>query len=126
MEPDLLARFDRLLARNGCSCRSEAIRDLVRRQLDEARLRDAAAEVVGTVTIVYDHERHELAHRLTRIQHDHHAAVIANVHVHLDPRNCLEVLIVRGRSDRVRRLADELIATKGVRHGRLTLTAARD
>ncbi|MFO7674696.1 MAG: nickel-responsive transcriptional regulator NikR [bacterium] len=126
MEPALLARFDRLLDRSGYSCRSEALRDLVRRRLDEDRQREEDSDVVGTVTIVYDHEQHDLAHRLTHIQHDHHATVVANVHVHLDPQNCLEVLIVRGRSSRVRRLADELIATKGVRHGRLNLTAARD
>lgn len=126
MEPGLLGRFDRLIARQGYSCRSEALRDLVRRRLDEDRLRGEDVEVVGTVTLVYDHEQHDLAHRLTHIQHDHHATVIANVHVHLDAHNCLEVLIVRGRSSRVRRLADELIATKGVRHGRLNLTAARD
>lgn len=126
MEPALLARFDRLLAERGYGSRSEAIRDLVRRRLDEERLRADATNVVGTLTIVYDHEQHDLAHRLTHIQHDHHTTIVANVHVHLDPRNCLEVLIVRGRARRVRRLAEELIATKGVRHGRLTLTTARD
>ena len=126
MEPGLLVRFDKLIARRGYACRSEALRDLVRRQLDEDRLREEGTEVVGTVSIVYDHEQHDLAHRLTHIQHDHHATVIANVHVHLDPRNCLEVLIVRGQSDQVRKLADELIATRGVRHGRLGLTAAKD
>jgi CopG family nickel-responsive transcriptional regulator len=89
-------------------------------------MRSDSVEVVGTITIVYDHEQHDLAHRLTHLQHDHHTAVIANVHVHLDRRDCLEILIVRGRAKRVQRLADELISTRGVRHGRVTLTAAKD
>lgn len=126
IEPELLRRFDRLVARSGGANRSEVVRDLVRRHLDETRLRDGSAEAIGTVTIVYDHEKHDLAQRLTRLQHDHHAAIVTNVHVHLDRHDCLEVLIVRGPARRVRRLADELIATRGVRHGRLALTTARD
>ena len=122
MEPKLLARFDRTSRQAGYSCRSEAIRDLIRHRLAETELKLARTGAVGTITLVYDHEQHNLSHRLTHLQHRHHAEIASTIHIHLDPRNCLEVLVVRGRADRVRKIADELIAVKGVRHGRLTLT----
>jgi CopG family nickel-responsive transcriptional regulator len=124
MEPKLLARFDKASRQAGYSCRSEAIRDLIRRRLAEEELKLGRTEAVGTITLVYDHEQHNLSHKLTHLQHHHHAEIASTVHVHLDPRNCLEVLVVRGRADRIRRIADELIAVKGVKHGRLTLTTA--
>ncbi len=124
MEPKLLARFDQASRRAGYSCRSEAIRDLIRRRLAEEELKLGRTEAVGTITLVYDHEQHNLSHKLTHLQHHHHAEIISTLHVHLDPRNCLEVLVAKGRADRIRTIADELIAVKGVKHGRLTLATA--
>ena len=60
---------------------------------------------------------------MTEVQHDHGDLIISTLHVHLDHDNCLEVLVVRGEAERVRSLANQLIATKGVKHGRLTVTA---
>ena len=65
-----------------------------------------------------------LTDKLTDLQHDHHKSILSTVHVHLDHDNCLEVLIVRGKSGIVRKIADALISTKGVKHGRLTITAS--
>ena len=118
----LLGQFDRLIERKGYVNRSEAIRDLVRAALVEDQWERGDEETVGTVTIVYDHHTRDLADKLTEHQHAHHDAIISALHVHLDHDNCLEVLVVRGSAEVVRRLADELIGTKGVKHGKLVMT----
>lgn len=122
MGVDLLTQFDRLIRRKGYKTRSEAIRDLVRRAMVEEEWEAADAEVVGAVTIVYDHHRHDLVDALQDLQHHTRDVVVCNTHVHLDARNCLENIVLRGRSRDVRRLADRLISTKGVKHGRLVST----
>jgi len=80
--------------------------------------------VVGTLTLVYDHHVRMLQERLTEMQHEHHEEIVSTLHVHLDHHHCLEVLVLRGKSGEVQGIADRLLATKGVQHGRLTLTAA--
>ncbi len=79
-------------------------------------------EIVGTITIVYDHHKRELTERLTSIQHDHHDAVLAATHIHLDHDNCLEMIAVRGKADEVQEIADAIMNTRGVKHGKLTTT----
>jgi CopG family nickel-responsive transcriptional regulator len=123
MEPDLLARFDALLGRSG-SNRSKAIRDLVRLQLARHELESGRSPAVGVLAFVYDHGQPDLARRLMEVQHEHHTEVVSSSHVHLDRHDCLEVLILRGTADRLQKLADQLLALKGVRQGQLTLTPA--
>lgn len=124
IEGDLLEEFDRLIESRGYPSRSEAFRDLIRAELARVEVETADdAEVVGTVTLVYSHNQRRLGDRLTAMQHEAHHAVIATLHVHLTREYCMEVIVLKGRAGRVRKLADALIATKGVRHGHLTLTA---
>jgi CopG family transcriptional regulator, nickel-responsive regulator len=125
IERDLIERFDALIARDGKANRSEAIRDLIRNRLVEEEVGQGRAELVGTVTIVYDHHKRELADRLLAAGHDHHRAVLASLHVHLDETNCLEVVALRGRGKDVRHLAEHLIGMKGVKHGKLVLTTTQ-
>jgi len=122
MSPDLLKSFDKRIGEKGYATRSEAIRDIVRDYLVQGEWEDAGGEVVGAVTIVYDHETHELGEALTDLQHDSHRAVICSTHVHLDERNCLETVVLRGSSALVHRIAERLIATRGVKHGKLVCT----
>lgn len=123
----LLKRFDALIADKGYGNRSEAIRDLIRAALVEEQWAREDEETVGTVTLVYDHHTRELSDKLTEQQHSHHHAIISALHVHLDARNCLEVVVVKGKTREVRRLADELIGTRGVKHGKLvTSTTGKD
>ena len=127
MDAKLLARFDALVERKGYVNRSEAIRDLVRNSLVEDQWARGDEETVGTVTIVYDHHVRDLADKLTDHQHAHHDAIVSALHVHLDHANCLEVVVLKGKAREVRRLADELIGTKGVKHGKLvTTTTGKD
>ena len=122
IEEGLLKRFDRLLGEKGYRNRSEAIRDLIRDLIVNEQWEVGTEETAGTITLVYSHDTRELTDILTDIQHQHHAAVVSTTHIHLDHHHCLEVLIVRGQGKEIRRIADRLIGTKGVIHGKLTLT----
>jgi len=122
IDSELLARFDELIAGRGYTNRSEAFRDLVRDELVQKSWESEETEVVGTVTLVYDHHVRMLSEKLTDLQHDHHKNILSTLHVHLDHDNCLEVLIVKGKAGTVQKISDALISTKGVKHGRLTLT----
>lgn len=123
IDSDLLARFDALIAERGYSNRSEAFRDLIRDELVQRSWERPDEHVVGTVTLVYDHHVRLLNEKLTGMQHDHYHNVLSTLHVHLDHDNCLEVLVVKGKASEVRKIAEGLISTKGVKHGRLTLTS---
>ncbi|MFH1684422.1 MAG: nickel-responsive transcriptional regulator NikR [Candidatus Margulisiibacteriota bacterium] len=119
---DLIEEFDRIISRKGYTSRSEAIRDLMRDNIVEHSIAEDK-EVVGTVTIIYNHHSRDLSDKLIDIQHNFHDQVIATTHVHLDHHNCAEVIIIKGKSSSVRQLADRLIATKGVKHGKLVMSA---
>lgn len=122
MDSRLLKRFDQMIAEKGYSNRSEAIRDLIRDQLVDATWKEERKEVVGTITLVYDHEIRELSDRLIDLQHGFHDRIISTLHVHLDQHNCLEVLVVRGKGSDVKHIAERLIGVKGVKHGKLLTT----
>src|SRR5919205_4375648 len=124
IDSDLLEKFDDLIGQRGYTNRSEAFRDLIRDELVEKTWESPDSDVVGTVTLVYDHHVRMLSEKLTDIQHDFHRSILSTLHVHLDHDHCLEVLIVRGRSEEVRKVADVLISTKGVKHGTLTITTS--
>lgn len=122
MEPELLNKFDSLLVKKGYRNRSEAIRDLIRSNLVEEEWKIGNRETVGTVTIVYSHHVRELSEVLNDLQHQYHSEIISCMHVHLDAHNCLEVLAVKGKPERIKKIADMLISTKGVKHGKLVMT----
>ena len=120
----LLDRFDALSDEKGYVNRSEAIRDLMRNTLVEEQLAADEGDAVGTVTLVYDHHFSDLSDKLTEHQHTHHEAIVSTLHIHLDAHNCLEVVILRGRASEIKRLADGLIGTKGVKHGKFVATTS--
>ncbi len=118
----LSKKFDEHIRKKHYSNRSEALRDLIRKELIQEEI-EQDMEVVGVVNLLYDHHKRELTDKLTELQHNHHHIVLSTMHIHLDHRNCLEVILLRGRSQEVKDLADALIATKGVKHGNLNLTS---
>ncbi len=120
----LLQQFDDLIADKGYMNRSEAIRDLIRKALIEEQAGKDDEEIIGTITLVYNHHTRELAKQLTHHQHSHHESVLSSLHIHLDAENCLEVIVVKGRSRTVRQMADEMIGTRGVKHGKLVITSS--
>ncbi len=121
IDESLLKDFDSYIERKRYTNRSEALRDLIREHLVEEEW-DDNKETVGTITIVYDHHVPELMERLTDLQHQYSKLIQSTLHIHLDAHRCLEVLVVRGKSANIRKVADGLIATKGVKHGKLTAT----
>lgn len=123
MESSLLEKFDVLIREKGYENRSQALRDMVREALVERQWADEGAEVAGTITLVYDHHTTGLSDLLNHLQHEYHQSIISTIHIHLDAHNCLEVLIVKGSPTEIRHLADRLISTQGVKHGRLTMTS---
>jgi len=122
LDEKLAAEFDRLIRKRGYLNRSEAVRDMLRGQMDMLRLQEKQAPFcVASLSYVYNHHERDLAERLTELQHHHHDLVVASTHVHLDHENCLETVMLRGKTDVVRRFADALIAERGVRHGQVNL-----
>lgn len=123
MPEDLLVRFDHLVARRGLAKnRSEVVRDLVRDALVEDECATPGAEVVGTLTIVFNHHASDLQEKLHAIQHEFFDMIICSTHVHLDQRNCLEAIVLRGETGLVQDVANMILGTKGVKNGRLVLT----
>jgi len=122
IDSELIKKFDALVGRKGYSTRSEAIRDMIRDSLVEQEWESNDRETVGTITIVYNHHTRELEHALTDMQHRSFHQIVSTLHVHLDAHNCLEVLVVKGLSQDIRKIADRLIGTRGVKHGKLTTT----
>jgi CopG family nickel-responsive transcriptional regulator len=122
MDSKLIKKFDALIEKKGYATRSEAIRDMVRDTLVEQEWESGGQETVGTITIVYNHHTRELEHALTDMQHKSFHQVVSALHVHLDAHNCLEVLVVKGKSQEIKKIADLLIGTKGVKHGKLVMT----
>ncbi len=118
----LIKKFDRLIQRKNYPNRSEAIRDLIRKELVEEEVM-SDKDGVGILHLLYNHHRRELSEKLTDIQHHHHQLIQSSLHIHLDDENCLEVIVIRGKSSEVKSLADSLIATKGVKHGKLNITS---
>jgi len=121
LDKSLLKDFDKLINSKDYSNRSEAIRDLIRNSLVEDEWKKNK-DVAGVITLVYDHHKRELISLLLDIQHEHEDLIIASQHAHLDHHNCMEAIIVKGKSENVRMLADKLRAVKAVKHGSLTLT----
>lgn len=121
MDSDLLDSFDELCTEKGYENRSEAIRDLIRRSLIEREWQHTGDDVAATFTLVYDHHKSDLSQKLTQAQHDAHHLIIASVHVHLDHDNCLEVIVLKGKSEEVKALSDRLTAIKGIVFGELSL-----
>ncbi len=122
LEDELLVKFDALLKRIGYKNRSEAIRDLIRNRLVKQDWKDEDKEIVGILSLVYNHEKSEITEKLNHIQHEHIGAIVSATHIHLDPHNCLEVVILKGKSREIEKISDLLQSTKNVKHGGLLRT----
>ena len=121
IDSDLLDGFDWLCGEKGYGNRSEAIRDLIRKSLVEREWSQSTEDVAATLTLVYDHHKSGLSQKLTQAQHVAHHLIVATVHVHLDHDNCLEVLVLKGKAEEIKSLANRLVAIKGIFLGNLSL-----
>lgn len=123
LPPRLLKQLDTMMLERGRKNRSQLISEMIRNQLVEHQSQQGEQEMAGTITIVYDHHFPHIQSQLTDIQHEHHHYILSTTHVHLDHNNCLEVLIVRGKANTIRKIAENILACKGIKHGKLTITA---
>jgi len=121
IETTLLDRFDTAIKQKGYKKRSEAIRDLIREYLVMKEWQQDI-ETVGVLSLVYSHHSHELQEKLSGMQHEDHDAVISSTHIHLDRHNCLEVVILKGKSSIIQKISEKLSSTRGVKHGKLIMT----
>ena len=122
IEPDLLKKFDKMIKKEGYTNRSEAIRDLIRNNLIKEKNKNPDAESIATLTMVYDHHVRNLTDKLLDIQHDHTKEILTTTHVHIDHHNCLEVLVLKGKNRNIQKLADNIKALRGIKHGELVIT----
>jgi CopG family nickel-responsive transcriptional regulator len=127
LDDDLARQFDEMIAARGYGNRSEAVRDLLRHELGHARLEapsgsaDAARWCVASVSYVYDHHEHSVSTRVMSLQHDQHDLVVTSLHTHLDHDHCMETVVLRGPTAAVQAFAQQLVALRGVRHGKVHL-----
>ena len=127
LDDTLATQFDALIAAKGYVNRSEAVRDLIRSQMDAAQLQASKAPwCVATISYVYDHHDRTVAERVQSLQHDHHDLVITTQHTPLDHDHRLETVVLRGLTRDVQALAQLLIALRGVRHGSIHMVPLSD
>lgn len=122
MPEELAKQFDQYIADQGYSNRSEAIRDLVRKELLKPARQHEGQLVAGTIVTVYDHHVRDLPLILMDLQHSYHHEIISNLHVHLNRDQCLEVIVVRGRMSRLRQLHQAIQTQRGVAYAELSVT----
>ncbi|MFH1100892.1 MAG: nickel-responsive transcriptional regulator NikR [Methanobacteriota archaeon] len=123
IEPELLKKFDKNIKKKGYKNRSEALRDLIRDHIILEENTNLETEGLGTLTMIYDHQTGPLTNRLLELQHDHHQEILTTTHIHIDHHNCLEVLVLKGKTGDIQHLADSITALKGIKHGKLVLTS---
>ncbi|MBU4583331.1 MAG: nickel-responsive transcriptional regulator NikR [Proteobacteria bacterium] len=122
LEKTLLDRFDLLIRAKQYTNRSEALRDLIRKELVQQEWQ-SGSDVVGTITLIYDHHKRDVLIRVMDMQHDFQEAIISTQHIHLDHHNCLEIVAARGKAEEVQRLADALRSIKAVCHVTLSMSS---
>jgi CopG family nickel-responsive transcriptional regulator len=124
IEEDLLLRFDTLISEQGYGNRSEALRDLIRDALIRSKIEDLSdtADVIGSLTLVYDHHAHGLLEEMTNIQHRFHSHILSVMHLHVGHDDCLEIIALRGKVRETVDLANSLLSLKGIKNGKLFLT----
>ncbi|MCX5634651.1 MAG: nickel-responsive transcriptional regulator NikR [Planctomycetota bacterium] len=124
LEKELLADFDKLIAKKGYQNRSEAIRDLIRQQLSGEQLSNPKTKAVAAVCMVYDHHSTKLMQKLTGLQHSHLLQTICTMHIHLDKHDCMEIIILKGPVGEINQTAENILSQKGIKLGRVNLIAA--
>jgi len=122
IEPDLLKKFDKNIRKEGYTNRSEAIRDMIRKNLITEKNKDPDEKSIGTFTMIYDHHVGSLTDKLLDLQHDHTKEILVSTHLHIDHFNCLEILVLKGKNRNIKKLTDNIKALKGIKQGKLVTT----
>lgn len=122
IEKDLLDSFDEIIEKKGYNSRSEAIRDIIRDFIIKEKWNRGKEKVAGSISLVYEHDVYGLSEKLTEVQHHYHDVIISTLHIHLDEKNCMEIILVRGKIEKIKKLYDEISSLKWVRHTNISVT----
>jgi CopG family nickel-responsive transcriptional regulator len=122
LKKDLLKKFDSLIEKRGYKNRSEAFRDMIREWLVSEEWKKEEKETVGILCLVFSHKMRELTETLIKLQHKYLDLIISSTHIHMDKHNCLEVIVLRGKNYLIKKISDELLSTRNVKHGKLLMT----
>jgi CopG family nickel-responsive transcriptional regulator len=122
IEPDLIKKFDKKIKKKGYTNRSEAIRDLIRKDIIFEKIMHPDSESIGTLTMIYDHHKGNLTNKLLEIQHLHHNNILTTNHIHIDKHTCLEILVLKGKTKQIQKLSDSIKALKGINYADLVIT----
>lgn len=123
VDKKLLGQFDKLIAKQGYQSRSEALRDLIRKQLTEEKLSKPKSRAVAAVCMVYDHHSTKLMQKLTSLQHNNLLETICSTHIHLDAHDCMEIIVLKGKVEQINKMGESILSQKGVKFGRINLVA---
>lgn len=124
MEEEILKEFDRIIEKIGYKTRSEAIKDLVRKKILEEKVKEGKEEVIGILGIIYNHEVREVEDKLTSFEHKNYKKILTNSHIHLDKKNCLEVKVLKGKIEKIKKISEKIISTRGVKYGEIIFLKA--
>src|SRR3989338_2766978 len=116
-EPKLLRMFDSFIKEKGYNNRSEAINDIIRDRLTHHH----ESEVIGTIKVIYDQRAGHYGKNVSNLQHDYHCQIVSSMHTYLDHHNCLELIVVKGKIDRISKLLKRIKETEGVKEVKLIL-----
>lgn len=123
IDQDLLENYDRLIAERGYTTRSEALRDLIREALIQQKIEmDSDMNVLGSLTLVYDHHASNLLREMGNLQHKYHETILSVMHIHVSHDDCMEIIALRGMVSNIVKLANGLLSLKGIKNGKLFLT----
>lgn len=123
---ELLEKFDDKIEERMYTNRSEAIRDLIRDFLVEEDWKEPDEQIIGSLTLIYDHDVSGISDELTDLQHSAEAEVLSSMHLHLDKHNCMEIIAIKGKAKEVKETSDKLISRRGVKHGKLVMTSPEE
>lgn len=121
IEADLLEEFDKFWLETGFSSRSDALRSIMRDKLSREKWSGGDGDIIATISVVYDHEEMDAARELTQVQHQHMQCIVSTMHIHLDERNCLEIMALKGSVEEIREAAKIIITKRGVKQGKLSV-----
>jgi CopG family nickel-responsive transcriptional regulator len=119
----LLEKFDKIIKKKGYLNRSKAIRDLIRDYLVQEEWKEGKKETVGILSLVYNHHKREISDKLINLQHNFYPFIVSSTHIHLSEKNCLEVIIIKGKPVKIKKISDRLIGTKGIKYGKLLISS---
>ncbi|MBN1950792.1 MAG: nickel-responsive transcriptional regulator NikR [Bacteroidales bacterium] len=123
LEKELLEALDNYAEENSFTNRSQAIRHLINNNIVLSKWQ-CNNLVAGSITLVFDHHKRDLLNQLTDVQHEYHSVILSSQHFHLEKDMCMEIIAVKGKASVLTELSDKLIAVKGIRHGKLTMSRA--